>query len=168
MASLNRVAVAADEVSPDTHVAWTGCTMKVPRFAEHMREELVLHGWDITGDPDVPTAFQAALAEPWMTTHSVLAVGRPLLAKGARQLAKGEQIDARLREWPAPTTWSSAPTPTAPPSRLKIPTGRPRGKPMRRHEYCRCGGRRPGNPARICSRVGPEALGRVRRLLSGY
>ena len=24
--------------------------MKVPWFAEHMREELVLHGWDITGD----------------------------------------------------------------------------------------------------------------------
>jgi hypothetical protein len=26
-------------------------TLKVPWFAEHMREELVLHGWDITGDP---------------------------------------------------------------------------------------------------------------------
>ena len=29
-------------------------------------------------------------------------------------------------------------------------------------------GRRPADPSRICSRVGPEALGRVRRLLSGY
>jgi hypothetical protein len=29
-------------------------------------------------------------------------------------------------------------------------------------------GRRPADPARICSRVGPETLGRVRRLLSGY
>jgi hypothetical protein len=29
-------------------------------------------------------------------------------------------------------------------------------------------GRRPADPARICSKVGPQALGRVRTLLSGY
>jgi hypothetical protein len=29
-------------------------------------------------------------------------------------------------------------------------------------------GRRPADPSRICSSVGPETLGRVRRLLSGY
>jgi len=58
MATLNRVAVAADEVSADTDVAWTGRTMKVPWFAEHMREELVLHGWDITGDPDIRRPFR--------------------------------------------------------------------------------------------------------------
>lgn len=29
-------------------------------------------------------------------------------------------------------------------------------------------GRRPADPARICSRVGPQTLGRVRSLLSGY
>ena len=49
MAALNEVAEAADEVPADTDVGWTGRTMKVPWFAEHMREELVLHGWDITG-----------------------------------------------------------------------------------------------------------------------
>jgi hypothetical protein len=41
--------------------------------------------------------LQAALAEPWMTTHSVVAGGRPLLAKGAKQLRPGERIEARLR-----------------------------------------------------------------------
>ena len=50
MAMLNEVAKAADDVPADTDVAWTGRTMKVPWFAEHLREELVLHGWDITGD----------------------------------------------------------------------------------------------------------------------
>ncbi len=40
---------------------------------------------------------QARLAEPWMTTHSVFAVGRPLLAKGAKELCAGERIEARLR-----------------------------------------------------------------------
>src|SRR5262249_13752176 len=94
MATLNDVAAAADEVDADTDVAWTGRTMKAPWFAEHMREELVLHGWDITGDDE---AARARLAEPWMTTHSVLAVGRPLLAKGVKQLRAGERIEARLR-----------------------------------------------------------------------
>jgi hypothetical protein len=97
MATLDEVAAAADQVPADTDVAWTGRTMKVPWFAEHMREELVLHGWDITGDRDIPAALQAALAEPWMTTRSVFAVGRPLLAKGAKELGPGERIEARLR-----------------------------------------------------------------------
>jgi Mycothiol maleylpyruvate isomerase N-terminal domain len=94
MATLNEVAVAADAVPADTDVAWTGRTMKVPWFAEHMREELVLHGSDITGDD---AAAQARLAEPWMTTHSVFAVGRPLLAKGAKELGPGDRIEAGLR-----------------------------------------------------------------------
>jgi hypothetical protein len=29
-------------------------------------------------------------------------------------------------------------------------------------------GRRPADPSRICSKVGPTALGRIRQLLSGY
>jgi hypothetical protein len=29
-------------------------------------------------------------------------------------------------------------------------------------------GRRPADPSRICSRVGPQSLGRVRALLAGY
>lgn len=29
-------------------------------------------------------------------------------------------------------------------------------------------GRRPADPSRVCSRVGPETLGRLRNLLSGY
>src|SRR6201992_1849273 len=97
MAMLNEVAEAADDIPAETDVAWTGRTMKVPWFAEHMREELVLHGWDITGDCDISAAFHTALAEPWMTTHSVTAVGRPLLAKGAKELKPGERIEARLR-----------------------------------------------------------------------
>ena len=44
MATLNDVAEAAEAVPADTDVAWTGRTMKVPWFAEHMRQELVLHG----------------------------------------------------------------------------------------------------------------------------
>jgi hypothetical protein len=167
MATLNRVAAAAEQVSADTDVAWTGRTMKVPWFAEHMREELVLHGWDITGDPDTPTPFQVALAQPWMTTHSVIAVGRPLLAKGAKRLAPGEYVDARLR-----VTGTDDIVLRADADHTSIGMADPDGPATLETDAAArvllLWGRRPANPSRICSRVGPEALGRVRQLLSGY
>ncbi|HWF29158.1 MAG TPA: maleylpyruvate isomerase N-terminal domain-containing protein [Mycobacterium sp.] len=167
MATLNEVALAAEGVPADTDVAWTGRTMKVPRFAEHMREEFVLHGWDITGDCDINAAFQTALAEPWMTTHSVVAVGRPLLAKGARKLGPGERIEARLRVPNADDVFLSADAEhttvgfadAVGPATLETDAAA---------RVLLLWGRRPGDPSRICSRAGAETLGRVRRLLSGY
>jgi mycothiol maleylpyruvate isomerase-like protein len=167
MADLNEVAVAADAVPPDTDVAWTGRTMKVPWFAEHMREELVLHGWDITGDCDTGTAFQAGLAEPWMTTHSVVAVGRPLLAKGARDLRPGERIEARLRVAGAGDVLVTADTDQTSIA-LVDAAGQAALETDAAARVLLLWGRRPGNPARICSDAGPEILGQVRRLLSGY
>ncbi|WAC92825.1 maleylpyruvate isomerase N-terminal domain-containing protein [Mycobacterium sp. Aquia_213] len=164
MATLNDVAAAADEVSPDTDVAWTGRTMKVPWFAEHMREELVLHGWDITGDDE---AARARLAEPWMTTHSVLAVGRPLLAKGVKQLRAGERIAARLRVAGADDVVLDAQA-----DHTTIGFAEPEGPATLETDAAArvllLWGRRPADPARIRSSVGPETLGRLRLLLSGY
>jgi uncharacterized protein (TIGR03083 family) len=164
MATLNEVAVAAEAVPADTDVAWTGRTMKAACFAEHMREELVLHGWDITGDD---TAAQARLAEPWMTTHSVVAVGRPLLAKGAKELRPGERIEARLR---VPDTDDVFLTADA--DRTTVGFADAVGPATLETDAAArvllLWGRRPGDPSRICSRAGAETLGRVRRLLSGY
>ncbi len=167
MATLNEVAAAADEVPADTDVAWTGRTMKVPWFAEHMREELVLHGWDITGDCDIQAAFRAALAEPWMTTHSVFAVGRPLLAKGAKGLGPGERIEARLRVPDTEDVFVSADADHATVGFVD-PVGQATLETDAAARVLLLWGRRPADPARICSRVGPETLGRVRQLLSGY
>jgi hypothetical protein len=96
MTHLGRVAAAAEQLPEDTDVAWTGRTMQVPWFAEHMREELVLHNWDITGD-DAPA--RQRLAPSWMTNHSVYAVGAPLLRRGREilQLNDNERIEARIR-----------------------------------------------------------------------
>jgi uncharacterized protein (TIGR03083 family) len=167
MATLNEVAAAADDVPADTDVAWTGRTMKVPWFAEHMREELVLHSWDITGDCGIPAAARARLAEPWMTTHSVVAVGRPLLAKGAKKLAPGERIEARLRVPGTDDVFVSADA-----DQTIVAFADPEGPATLETDAAArvllLWGRRPADPARICSRVGPETLGRVRRLLSGY
>jgi Mycothiol maleylpyruvate isomerase N-terminal domain len=165
MAALNEVAAAADELPADTDVAWTGRTMKAPWFAEHMREELVLHGWDITGDCDIRVA--ARLSEPWMTTHSVFAVGRPLLAKGAKGLAPGERIEARLRVAGTDDVFVSADADHTIVA-LADPEGPATVETDAAARVLLLWGRRPADPARICSRVGPETLGRVRGLLSGY
>lgn len=164
MATLNDVATAADGVPADTDVAWTGRTMKVPWFAEHMREELVLHGWDITGDEPAATA---RLAEPWMTTHSVLAVGRPLLVKGAKQLKPGERVDARLR-----ADGTDDVVVAADPDQITIGLAEPDGPATLETDAAArvllLWGRRPADPSRIRSGAGPETLGRVRCLLGGY
>ncbi|ORW51764.1 hypothetical protein AWB90_04430 [Mycobacterium paraense] len=164
MATLNDVATAAEAVPADTDVAWTGRTMKVPWFAEHMREELVLHCWDITGDDP---AAQARLAEPWMTTHSVTAVGRPLLAKGAKGLREGERIEGRLR-----VPGDDDVVVTADADHTYIGMAGPEGPATLETDAAArvllLWGRRPGNPSRICSDAGPETLGQLRRLLSGY
>jgi Mycothiol maleylpyruvate isomerase N-terminal domain len=170
MARLNEVAEAADGVPADTDVAWTGRTMKAPWFAEHMREELVLHGWDITGDD---AAAQARMAQPWMTTHSVLAVGKPLLVKGAQlvkdaqQLRPGERIEARLRVDGADDVLVSADSEGAT-IELADPDGPATLETDSAARVLLLWGRRPGDPSRIRSRVGPEELGRLRTLLSGY
>lgn len=164
MANLNDVAAAAEAVPPDTDVAWTGRTMKAPWFAEHMREELVLHAWDITGDEP---AARARLAEPWMTTHSVVAVGRPLLAKGAKLLNRDERVEARLRADGTDDVVLAADA-----DQVTIGFAEPEGPPTLNTDAATrvllLWGRRPADPSRIRSRAGAETLGRVRRLLSGY
>jgi uncharacterized protein (TIGR03083 family) len=164
MADLNEIATAADDVPADTDVAWTGRSMKVPWFAEHMRQELVLHGWDITGDN---AAAQARLAEPWMTTHSVVAVGRPLLANGAAQLRPDERIEARLR-----VTGTNDVLVSADGDRTCIGLADAEGPATLETDAAArvllLWGRRPADPSRIYSSAGPETLGSVRRLLRGY
>lgn len=164
MAALNAVAAVGDEVPADTDVGWTGRTMKVPWFAEHMREELVLHSWDITGDD---AAAQTQLAQPWMTTHTVIAVGRPLLAKGVKQLRAGERVEARLRVAGADDVLVDADTDHTTIA-LTAPEGAATLETDAAARVLLLWGRRPGDPSRICSSAGPQALAQVRRLLSGY
>lgn len=166
MAELGEVAEAADAVPAATEVAWTGRTMKVPWFAEHMREEIVLHGWDITGDDP---AAQARLAEPWMTSHSVTAVGAPLLARGFAKLGlgPGEQVEVRLR---VPGHDDIAITADQRGATIKMvtPDGPATLETDAAARVLLLWGRRPADPSRICSKAGPATLGRIRNLLAGY
>ena len=165
MAVLGKVVDAGEAVPADTDVSWTGRTMKVPQFGEHMREELVLHGWDITGDD---LAAQARLSEAWMTDHSVFAVGTPLLAKGAKQLGLGDEcIEARLR-----VSDTNDVVLTADANSTTIELASTEGDATLETDAAArvllLWGRRPADPSRVCSKVGPQTLGRLRNLLSSY
>ncbi|HEX4559496.1 MAG TPA: maleylpyruvate isomerase N-terminal domain-containing protein [Mycobacterium sp.] len=166
MHRLGEVAAAAESLPADTDIGWTGRTMKPHWFAEHMREELVLHGWDISGD-DATT--QTRLAQSWMTEHAVIAVGVPLLKRGAAKLGlRGEEsINARLR---APGTDDVVVSACADSTSIRFepPDGQAALETDAATRVLLLWGRRPGDPSRICSDAGPDLLGRVRTLLSGY
>jgi hypothetical protein len=131
-----------------------------------MREELVLHRWDLTGDD--ATAMQA-LSEPWMTQHSVRDVGNALLDLGATNLDLGTEgrFQGKLR---APGTDDVVVTATR--ERNSIAFAPPEGAatiesdPAVRTLFL--WGRRPADFTRWHSQAGPDALRKVRTLLSGY
>ncbi|MFR9788468.1 hypothetical protein ACL07V_07290 [Streptomyces sp. MB22_4] len=157
-------AAAARDLSPDTEIVWTGRTVTAPFFAEHMREELILHRWDLTGDDR--TAVRA-LNEPWMTEHSVVSVGRPLLARGrsALALAPDERFVARLRTPGTDDVVLTADTTTAG-IRLAAPEGPPRSRATPPPDCSSCGAAVPPTPPagtarrarRPCAGRGPSSV----------
>lgn len=157
---------AAQDLLPDTAIMWTGREVTPAFFAEHMREEMVLHRWDMTGDD--ATAIHS-LMQPWMTNHSVRDVGTPLLARGTTGLDLGPtgQIEGRLR---SPGTDDILLTVTAAGNSIKLvpPQGEAtiESDPAVRALFL--WGRRPADPSRWHSHAGPEALRQIRTLLSGY
>jgi Mycothiol maleylpyruvate isomerase N-terminal domain len=158
--------MALGQLGPDAEVDWTGRVMRVAWFPEHMREELVLHRWDMTGDD--PESL-ADLGAPWITEHSVIAVGRPLLARGSAGLDLGAsgEFQGRLR-----AKGTDDVVVTAGAGGDSIALARPEGLPtVVSDPGTRClflWGRRPADPSRWSSTAGPDALRRLRTLLSGY
>jgi hypothetical protein len=119
--------------------------------------------------PGDDKAAQARLAEPWMTEHSVVAVGAPLLAKGAEKLAlkPGEHFQGRLR---VPDQNDIAVRAESKGATIQVVPcdGQATLETDPAARVLLLWGRRPANPSRVCSRVGAATLGRLRNLLSGY
>ncbi|WP_329461370.1 maleylpyruvate isomerase N-terminal domain-containing protein [Streptomyces sp. NBC_01431] len=157
---------AARDLAPETTVMWTGRPVTAAFFAEHMREELILHRWDLTGDDS--TAVDS-LTEPWMTRHSVISVGRPLLARGSAglDLGPGGRFEGRLR-----TPGTDDIVVTADADGTSIDFAPAEGPATIESDAAvralLLWGRRPADPARWHSDAGPEALRSLRTLLSGY
>ena len=127
---------------------------------------MVLHRWDMTGDDH--TAVHS-LMQPWMTSHSVWQVGKPLLARGTKHLdlEPGQRIEGRLR---SPGTDDILVTASSEATTIELiaPQGEAtiESDPAVRALFL--WGRRPADPSRWRSQAGPEALRRIRTLLSGY
>lgn len=164
LATLSEDAVAS--MAPDTEIMWTGRVVTPSFFAEHLREELILHRWDITGDDDTATH---ALMQPWVTTHSVRQVGSPLLARGTAGLDLGTdgRIQARLR---APGADDILVTATNIGNTIEVvsPEGEATIESDPAVRVLLLWGRRPANPSRWHSQAGPTALQQIRALLRGY
>jgi hypothetical protein len=170
LARCERLAEVADtaerDLPGDEEISWTGRTVTPAFFAEHMREELVLHRWDLTGDDATATR---ALAEPWMTTHSVELVGKPLLARGTAGLDLGAagRVEGRLR---SPGTDDVVVTVDG--CGNAITFAKPEGPATIESDPATRAlllwGRRPTDFARWHSDAGPDELRRLRRVLSGY
>jgi uncharacterized protein (TIGR03083 family) len=163
MGGLAEVLADASGADLEQLVPWTGRKMKVAWFGEHMREELILHRWDITGDDEVGTRL---LNQPWLTEHSVVAVGKPLLRRGIARLGKTRRVSARLRcdgryDVIIVAGSDSAVIELGPPEGAATIETDPAARVLL------LWGRRPADPARVMSSAGPAALGDVRRLLSG-
>jgi hypothetical protein len=164
LADLSAAAVA--DLPADTRIAWTGREVGPSFFAEHLREEMVLHRWDLVGDDRTATD---SLAQPWITVHSVLDVGKPLLARGSVGVDLGPtgRFEARLR---VPGMDDVLVTSTADANTIEL-------APVEGEAVIESDpavralllwGRRPADGSRWHSTAGPEALGTLRTLLSGY
>ena len=158
------VAERAVELDPDASVPWTGRHMRVRWFAEHMREELVIHRWDIVGDDDVSVR---KLGERWFTEHSVIAVGRPLLMRGYERWPGEPPFVARLRA-PGEGDLIVSATHDGPSIELGPPEGDAVVESDAAARALLLWGRQPADPSRLRSDAGPAALGAARRLLAGY
>lgn len=157
---------AIQDLAPNTAISWTGRNVTPSFFVEHMREEMVLHRWDMTGDD--PTATHS-LMQPWLTTHSVHDVGTPLLARGNTGLDLGSagRIEGRLR---SPGTDDILLSATAAGNNIEFvpPEGEATIESDPAVRALLLWGRRPADPSRWHSQAGPHALRQLRTLLSGY
>jgi hypothetical protein len=94
-------------------------------------------------------------------------VGKPLLVNGAQQLRPGERFEARLRVEGVDDVVLRADADSATIELADI-DGPATLETDSAARVLLLWGRRPADPSRIVSRAGPQDLGRVRTLLSGY
>jgi hypothetical protein len=130
-----------------------------------MREELILHRWDITGDDNTA---REAMNEPWLTEHSVREVGKPVLWRGSAGLSfeADGSFEGTLR-----VAGTDDIRVTATPAGNRIEFAEPEEPATVESDAAVRAlflwGRRPADPARWHSEAGPQALHRLRALLAG-
>lgn len=164
---VNELAAVGEQAASgdlDAFAPWTGRRMRVRWFLEHMREELVIHRWDIAGDDRLSGEL---LGAPWFTEHSVIAVGRPLLMRGYSRREAQEPFSARLRTTGRDDVVVSV-RDDGPSIELAAPEGAAVIEADAAAQALLVWGRQPADCSRWRSAAGMALLGATRRLLSGY
>jgi hypothetical protein len=155
---------------PQAVIPWTGRPMAVAKFVPHLRNEHVLHRWDIAGDDDISGAL---LGQDELVGHSVGELGRILLRAGrshdpdpdadfAARLRSPGQRDLRVlvTRGDATLAWaddSAGDDETEPAVEIDGAA---------RHVFI--WGRRPDSRGRLRSYLSQPDLARLQALLSGY
>jgi hypothetical protein len=147
-------------------VPWTGRQMAVAKFVPHLRNEHTLHRWDIVGDDEASTHH---LGQFDLIEHSVGELGEILLRKGrgadpdphddfAARLHSSDQpdLDVTVSGAGARISLSSAAADPLPTVTLD-----------RQARHLLIWGRRADHRGAVTD-LGPEGLGRLQTLLSGY
>lgn len=147
---------------PDSSVPWTGRTMRVAWFGQHLRSELLLHRRDLVGDDALGDRL---LAEPWATVHAVEHVGLPLLRAGLERTG-ASRFTGRLRSPGRDDVVVCAGE--TPAIRLEPAQGPADVVSDPAARLLLLWGRTPHDGARLVSEAGPERLGHLRALLAGY
>ncbi|WP_298208774.1 maleylpyruvate isomerase N-terminal domain-containing protein [Ferrimicrobium sp.] len=165
LASLERVSRALHAVlvkDPDAVVPWSGRSMVVATFVNHLRSELALHRWDLQGDDETGNVL---LSQPELTAHAVTVLGKLLVDQTA--------------EWTGAVGPLIVGTPDAP---SVVVSQDSNGRQMLFGDdnldptivadagarLLLLWGRMPNDPRRVSAPGDPSPLAELRALLSGY
>jgi hypothetical protein len=165
---MRRLVAEVLDREPDAVIPWTGRHMAVATFIPHLRNEHVLHRWDVAGEDDISRRL---LGTDDLVDHSVSELGHILLIAG-RERDPDPETDFRVRlrsvghrdlqviveAGVASLAWADAHAPAEEPS-IDI-------DPAARHVFI--WGRRPDRHGQAHSHLSQVELARLQVLLSGY
>ena len=165
-ARMRRVVAEVLDRDPDAVIPWTGRNMAVAKFIPHLRNEHVLHRWDVAGDDDVSSRL---LGSDDLVDHSVGELGRILLVAGRQQdpdpdtdfcvrMHSEGQRDLRVIVDSGTATLAWATDDADEPS-IELDAAA-------RHVFI--WGRRPDRHGQVRSNLSQPHLARLQALLSGY
>ena len=154
------MAVLATE--PDAVVPWSGRQMVAATFITHLRSEFALHRFDLVGDDQISISL---LAQPELTDHAVVVLGRALVARGAGRVIPNFTAVIAAPDGEDVAVVVDGDGPRLERSDLSLEPAVVGDSAAR---LLLLWGREPGDPRRLVAPGGTEVLADIRSLLVGY
>jgi hypothetical protein len=165
-AQMRRLVDAVLDREPDAVIPWTGRHMAVAKFIPHLRNEHVLHRWDIAGDDDTSGEL---LGNMDLIDHSVGELGKILLVAGrAHDPDPDSDFHVRLRTPGQPDLRVVVDQSIATLAWAENGSDEPSVDMDAGARQLFIWGRRPDHRDRLRSHLTQPGLARLQTLLSGY